>query len=605
MLYMKTIKLTPIKKGVAGEIKIPGSKSYTNRALLLAALTPHPVTILNPLQSDDTHAMIDCLKTLGIDVDVGENLIKVNGSIQDVKNKKYRLNARLSGTTIRFILALLCIVPGTKILEGEDGLNKRPIGPLVEALRQLGAKIEYLGKKGNPPLLIKSSKLKSGNIAISGETSSQYISALLMISPCIPKAGIQVDGEQVSKPYIDMTIDTMKTFGVKVKNDGYKNYELLSKGGYKARKYSVEGDFSSAGYFFALAALTKSEITVRNLNPKSMQPDKKILSVLKDMGNVVRYGKNAITLEGRGVRPISADMTDFPDQAQTLAVLAAFAKGRSILSGLQTLPMKETDRLQAVINELKKMQIKTEKTESKNYALTIYGGAPKPARVKTYGDHRMAMAFAVAGAKLKGMEIKDPQVVAKTFSLFWKFLASLGVGVIGAEQKNIILIGMRGSGKSTISKLLADRLKISHLDVDKLITSEAGLDILDIVRQKGWTYFRDIESKIIKKIFLLSDTVIATGGGAIVREKNASYLKKNGIFVFLNASANILVERNKKLSHNPRLTNKKTIDEEIRVLLKKRNILYKKLADITVSVDGKKPKDIVDEIIIKLKEKNI
>ncbi len=588
-------------KNIKARIAIPGSKSYTNRALLLAAIASNQVEIINPLLSDDTEAMIGCLRELGIDIQVGRNSVKVNGSIRDIKNKKYKLNARLSGTTIRFILALLCIVPGTKILAGDAGLNKRPIGPLVEALRQLGAKIEYLGKEGYPPLLIKSSKLNSGDMAVNGEISSQYISALLMILPCLPKTKIKIIGEQVSKPYIDMTIDTMKTFGAEIKNENYQNYEAISAGGYSLKKYTVEGDYSSAGYFFAVAGLTGSKITVDNLNPESLQPDKKILSVLEGMGNQVEYHKTSVTLTGKGVRPVSVDMNDFPDQAQTLAVLAAFAKGKTVLSGLQSLRVKETDRLQAIINELKSLKIKT---ELKNNTLAIYGGNPKPALIKTYGDHRMAMSFAVAGAKLRGMEIENPEVVAKTFPLFWESLASLGVDLEKTNSRNIILIGMRGSGKSAILKLLAKKLKIKSVDTDTLIISHAGMSIPKIVQKKGWKYFRDIESKIIKEI-PSSGNVIATGGGSILRKENAEYLKKKGVFVFLDASTDVLLKRNKKALKKPRLTDKKTVEQEIRALIKERIPVYRKLANITVSVDKKTPKNIVEEIIKKLKEKKI
>ena len=595
---MKTNKLIKIKKSVIGEVRAPGSKSFTNRALFIGAIAPHPVKIVNPLKSDDTDAMVDCLKKLGITVTSGKNFIKVNGSIKDIKDKKYELNARLSGTTIRFILALLCIVPGIKILRGDSELNKRPIGPLVDALRQLGADIEYMGKGGFPPLRISSSSLRSGNILMDGRVSSQYVSAILMILPHLPKVSIKIDGEQVSRSYIDMTIGIMKTFGIKVRNKGYKNYELAGKSGYTAKKYSVEGDFSSVGYFFAIAALSGSKITVHNLNPDSLQPDRKILEVLRSMGNAVKYGKNSVTLEGHGVRPVSVNMIDFPDQAQTLAVLAAFAKGRTVLSGLQSLRLKETDRLQALINELKKMNIRT---ELKHDTLAVQGGAPRPARIKTYGDHRMAMAFAVAKAGLKGMKIENPEVVAKTFPNFWEELKSILPRTQSDNSKNIILIGMRNSGKSTVLKILAKKLEMNPLDTDELVVSRAGMNIEEIVKKKGWEYFRDVESKIVKKISHSSSTLIATGGGAVMRAQNVEYLKSKGIFVFLNAKAKILISRNKKLSKKPKLTGEINVEKEVSALLKERIATYKELSDITVSVDNKTPENIVDEIIMKLK----
>ncbi|MDP3988251.1 MAG: 3-phosphoshikimate 1-carboxyvinyltransferase [Candidatus Levybacteria bacterium] len=422
---MNIIKIFPLKSSINAEIGIPGSKSYTNRALLLSALCKSQVVILNPLFSDDTKAMIGCLKTLGIKISVGKDSIKVSGNISSIKNGLYDLNANLSGTTIRFITALSAIVPGIKIIHGKEGLNKRPIGDLVEGLRQLGAKIEYLEKEGFPPIKISSSKLNGGTVKISGSTSSQFISALLMIAPLVGNLEIEIIDEEISKPYIDMTIDIMEKFGVPVSKR--ENKYTVSNNQYSIKKYTVEGDVSSASYFFAIAALTKSTLTLKNLNPKSVQADMKFLKILEKLGNKISYKKDSITIAGKGSSPVNVDMKDCPDQVQTMAVLAAFAKGKSKISGIGSLRVKETERVKAIEKELKKMGVKTVSTAD---TIVIEGGNPKPALIETYGDHRMAMAFAVAGAKLEGMEIKDPQVVEKTFPDFWEKLSSIGVGIL-------------------------------------------------------------------------------------------------------------------------------------------------------------------------------
>jgi 3-phosphoshikimate 1-carboxyvinyltransferase len=423
---MKQVKLSPLKKPATKKIEIPGSKSYTNRALLMAALTKNSVTIINPLISDDTHAMIACLKKLGIAVEVKNKSIVVSGSFHDIKNQTFDLNTNLAATAIRFLLPLLCIIPGNKTLKGEEGLNKRPIGELVNGLRQLGAEIEYLEKEGFPPLKITSSKLQSKTVHLKGDVSSQFFSSLFMIAPVIDGLTIQVDGKQISKPYIDMTIDSLKQFGITVENKEYKIYHVAPGQKYNRRTYTVEGDFSSAGYFFAIAALTKSTITVKNLNPNSMQADKKLLSVLERMGNVITYNKDQITIVGKGVKPVNLDMIDFPDQAQTIAVLEAFAKGKSILTGLESLHVKETDRLKATEKELQKMKIET---QSSFDTLTIYGNKPTATIIDTYGDQRTAMSFAVAGAEIPGMIINDPDVVNKTFPKFWDKLKEIGINV--------------------------------------------------------------------------------------------------------------------------------------------------------------------------------
>lgn len=423
---MKQLKLYPIEKPVRKTIEIPGSKSYTNRALLMAALTNNPVIIKNPLKSDDTVAMVNCLKKLGIKIEENSDSLLVVGSFADIKNSNYTLNTNLAATAIRFLLPLLCVIPGTKILQGEIGLNKRPIGELVKGLVQLGAKIEYLEHEGFPPLKITSSKLNSNTVHMKGDVSSQFFSALFMIAPVIGGLTLEVDGTQISKPYIDMTIDTMKNFGIEVKNYKYQKYTIKADQNYTCKEYTVEGDFSSAGYFIAIAALTKSTLILKNLNQYSFQADKKLISVITKMGSKVTTKKGEIIIAGKGVKPVTINMIDFPDQAQTVAALAAFAQGVTTLTGLQSLHVKETDRLKATETELKKMGIKTESTFD---TLTIYGGLPKAATIDTYGDQRTAMSFAVAGAKIQGMIINDPDVVNKTFPEFWEKLEQIGMEV--------------------------------------------------------------------------------------------------------------------------------------------------------------------------------
>lgn len=421
---MNYVTLHPLIPSNNATLSIPGSKSYTNRALILAALTKHPVQIKNILISDDTSAMIQCLQTLGIQIEKkGEDVL---GSIADVQDKEYELNCNLSGTTIRFLLALCCIIPGTKLISGEEGLNKRPIKELVEGLRQLGADISYTDQEGFPPLLVKSATLTEGVTKLQGDISSQYFSALLMIAPIVGNVTIEVLGNQISKPYIDMTLDTIARFGCEIKNESYKKYICSQNQAYNVSEYTVEGDLSSAGYFAAIAALTHSTITLKNINPHSKQADMQFIYLLKQMGSSVIEGVNDVTIVGKGVKPLHVDMENCPDQAQTLAVLAAFASGVTTMTGIRSLRVKETERAIAVCKELEKMGIKTEQTED---TITIYGGNPKPAQIDTYGDHRMAMSFAVAGTILEGMRINNSEVVSKTFPGFWQKLREINVSV--------------------------------------------------------------------------------------------------------------------------------------------------------------------------------
>ncbi len=345
----------------------------------------------------------------------------MHDDIACVEEKEYNLYAHDSGTTVRFMLALLCLVPGVKIIQGSKRLNERPIEDLVDGLRRLGAEIEYTGQKGQLPVKVTSSKITGRSVRVKGDISSQFLSALLLISPYAP-AGltIRLEGGLISKPYIDMTLSCMRDWGVKV--DVREGEYFIEHQHYRKKEYVIEGDFSSAGYFFAIAVLTRSTITLENLNPASAQADRKFLDILAKMGNEVYFGEQKIRIQGKQILAQDVDMEDCPDQVMTMAVLAAFADGVTKISGVRSLRVKETERVVAIMNELRKMGIRTEDTHD---TLTIYGGSPHAAAIDTYNDHRMAMAFAVAGMRLPGLVINHPEVVNKTFPTFWKCLERL------------------------------------------------------------------------------------------------------------------------------------------------------------------------------------
>lgn len=594
---MHIIICIPLSHPVRAEVTIPGSKSYTNRAVLIAAMIKGIVVIKNPLFSDDTLAMIHCLRTLGIEIDIKTDCIKVIGSLDDIKNGDYVLNAQLSGTTLRFLLPLLTIVLGTKILTGGEGLRKRPIKELVDALRTLGADIAYIDTPDYPPLRVTASTFRAQKIVLDGGVSSQYISALLMIAPLVSPFTIEVHGVQISKPYIDMTIDIMKQFGVVVVseaiNDMCHTYFVSGQQMYHAKKYVVEGDFSGAGYFFAIAALTRSTLKIKNLNPDSVQPDKKLLSVLEQMGSKIIYSKKAITIQGGGVKPMEIQVVDCPDQAQTLAVLAAFAQGSTTLLGVRSLHGKETERVVALEQELRRMQIGVVSTID---TMTITGGNPQPARIRTYGDHRMAMSFAIAGAQLHNMEICHPEVVTKTFPDFWKQYHNIGIRTKKVTP-HIILIGMRGSGKTTVAQLLSAQLHIPCIDLDSLVVQKTGMSIADIVATHGWDYFRERESEIVRDITSHSPMIIATGGGVVVRSHNTTVLKKRGIMILLTCSVETMALRIAGNREIPFLTDKKNMREELEEIDRARKQLYEDAADYIINTDNRTPTAIVQEII--------
>ncbi len=425
---MKSIKILPLEYSITGEITLSGCLSYTVRAMALAALTAGKVKIVNALKSDDTYAIFNAFKTLGIRVEEGSDYFVIEGDLRDVKEANYEININISGRSARTLLAILCLVPGTKILTCEEGFKNRPVGDLVDGLSQLGAKIEYLEKQGFLPVKIISSKLRPGKVKINGAVSSQFVSAILMIAPLVGEIEIEVVGEQSSKPFIDMTIEAMDSFGVHVKNNNYREYFVAGGQSYTKDIYFVEPDAISASYFWSIAALTKSKIKVLNLSPDSKQGDVKFADILGKMGCVVRKDAEGIEVEGTDtMRGVSVDMRDMPDTAATLAVTAAFAKRKTVISGLSNLKFKETDRIEAPRRELEKMGVRAESSDN---SLTIFGGNAHGAVIDTYGDHRMAMAFAVAGTRIPGVVINDPEVVSKSFPDFWKKLEEIGVKML-------------------------------------------------------------------------------------------------------------------------------------------------------------------------------
>lgn len=431
---MDRIEIIPLKKPLDASINLPGCLSYTIRAMALAAMTPSSngaslrgVKIVNPSKSDDTYAMFNAFKTLGIRLEEGVDFFVIEGNLQDVKEADYEVNSGISGRSARTLLAMLCLVPGTKILTCAEGFKKRPVGDLVDGLSQLGARIEYLENEGYLPVKIISSKLNSGKIKLKGEISSQFVSAILMIAPLVGDIEIEAEGKQASKPFVDMTIESMGSFGVRVRNDSYQKYYVGGGQAYSKDIYIVEPDAISASYFWSIAALTQSRIKILNLSSKSRQGDVRYADILGKMGCIVREDSEGIEVGGTGVlRGVNVDMSNMPDTVQTLAVTAGFAEGKTVIEGIRNLKFKETDRIEAPRRELEKMEVKAESTTD---SLTIIGGNAHGAVIDTYGDHRMAMAFAVAGTRIPGVIINDPDVVSKSFPGFWKKLEEIGVGI--------------------------------------------------------------------------------------------------------------------------------------------------------------------------------
>ena len=417
----------PVAKPVNSEVRVPGSKSFTNRALVIAALAEGTTAIHGASDSNDSSVMIELLEQLGVGIEVNGENIKVKGIGGKFKSFKGELDVEDAGTVMRFMTALCCLVPGEIVLKGSERMHQRPIKELVDGLKQLGADISYMRVEGYPPLKIKGGTIRGGKVTVSGSISSQFVSAMLMISPLLEKdTEINIKDEQVSEPYIDMTINAMQEFGVKVEKKG-NLYTVNADQSYEATTYNVEGDASSASYLFAIAAVTNGKVMVTNISKNSLQSDAHFVDILGLMGCKVTETDSYIEVIGTGkLNAVNVNMQDMPDIAQTLAVVAAFAKGETIITGLKTLQLKESKRITALQTELAKMGIEC---EAGNDFIKIRGGNPKGAFINTYNDHRMAMSFAVAGARVEGVIIESPEVVKKSFPTFWTTLQSMGIKV--------------------------------------------------------------------------------------------------------------------------------------------------------------------------------
>jgi len=431
---METVALTPPSGSITAELSISGSKSYTNRALLLAAQAHGISRLTSASLSSDSEAMIRALRLLGVSIHESHD---ENGAVLVVEGRgtsflpcSGTIDVGPAGTTMRFLTALCAAIPGVDVtLCGSERMHVRPIKELVDALTACGAQVEYLGRAGCPPLRIRTPKqLAGGTVTMDGSVSSQFISALLLTSSLhASPLTIELSSEQISKSYIDMTIQSLADFGVTVHNDSYRRYSTPTGAACVAREYQIEGDASGASYLWGLAAVSGGTVTVHNINPHSAQGDVHFPALLEQMGCSVSRAERSITVRGtRQLKGIRADMSNMPDTAQTLAVIAALAHGTTTITGLSTLRVKETDRIAALHTELLKLGIASEPGPD---FLVVHGGSPGAARIATYDDHRMAMSFAMLGAACPGIQIEEPHVVEKSFPDFWQVLASCGIGV--------------------------------------------------------------------------------------------------------------------------------------------------------------------------------
>ncbi|ECA4739992.1 3-phosphoshikimate 1-carboxyvinyltransferase [Salmonella enterica subsp. enterica serovar Lerum] len=423
---MESLTLQPIAR-VDGAINLPGSKSVSNRALLLAALACGKTVLTNLLDSDDVRHMLNALSALGINYTLSADRTRCditgNGGALRAPGA-LELFLGNAGTAMRPLAAALCLGQNEIVLTGEPRMKERPIGHLVDSLRQGGANIDYLEQENYPPLRLRGG-FTSGEIEVDGSVSSQFLTALLMTAPLAPEdTTIRVKGELVSKPYIDITLNLMKTFGVEIANHHYQQFVV--KGGqqyHSPGRYLVEGDASSASYFLAAGAIKGGTVKVTGIGRKSMQGDIRFADVLEKMGATITWGDDFIACTRGELHAIDMDMNHIPDAAMTIATTALFAKGTTTLRNIYNWRVKETDRLFAMATELRKVGAEVE--EGHDYIRITPPAKLHHADIGTYNDHRMAMCFSLVALSDTPVTILDPKCTAKTFPDYFEQLARM------------------------------------------------------------------------------------------------------------------------------------------------------------------------------------
>jgi 3-phosphoshikimate 1-carboxyvinyltransferase len=424
-------RVVPSEGPLDAVVRVPGSKSITNRALVAAALSEGPSRLEGVLFADDTEAMLSSLVALGFDLEIDRvaETVVVAGRGGAVPDGPTALDARASGTTSRFLIPLLALGTGPYTLDGSEQLRARPMADGLDAAATLGARVTDLGQPGHLPVRIAAAPggaSAGAEVRVHGSVSSQFLSGLLLAAPCLPRGlTVLIDGELVSRPYVDMTIAVMTSFGAEVSWPDETSIRVAATG-YRGRTYAIEPDASAASYFFAAPAIVGGRVTVEGLGTDAVQGDVQFVDALELMGATVERAAGSITVTGGdGLLGVDVDFTDISDTAQTLAAVAAFADGATTVTGIGFIRRKETDRIAAVVHELRACGVDADELAD---GFRVTPGPVHAARVRTYEDHRMAMSFALLGLRVAGIEIEDPGCVAKTFPTFWSVLESLRTG---------------------------------------------------------------------------------------------------------------------------------------------------------------------------------
>jgi 3-phosphoshikimate 1-carboxyvinyltransferase len=405
-------------KNIDIEIEAPPSKAHTLRAISIASLAEGRSIIINPLLGEDQKNLINCIKNLGIEISIDSDRLMITGNNGKYIPQSDVLNVGESGVSMNFLCSLACLAEREIIISGDESLCERPINEVVSGLTQLGCEIQYLKKNGFPPVRIKSKRIPGGKAVMNGKKTSQYFSSIAIAAPyAASKVELHCSDRMSERPYFDISMAMMSDFGVEIENNNYTNIIIPNDKKYCAREIKMEGDYSSAAFFFLAAAICKSAVQVTNLSQVSKQGDKVFVELLHEMGCEIAVNENGIKIIGKRLTAIKTDMKDIPDLVPPLAIACAYASGTSRLSGVGHLRNKECNRLQAIVDGLAVMNVKSSYDDD---SLTIDGcNEMKAGEINPRKDHRIAMSFAVAGLPLSGQIIIDESCVKKSFPDFW------------------------------------------------------------------------------------------------------------------------------------------------------------------------------------------
>ena len=418
------IEIRPLKR-VKAEVHVPGSKSYTQRALVIASLAEGNSILRNTLVSEDTQHLVEALRLLGAGIVASDRDLIVTGTGGHIRTPERELYLGNNGTAMRFLIGVASLGSGDITLTGDPRLCERPVRPLLEGIGSLGVASTCRFTEGLPPVTVHGGSLHGGHVVFQDIESSQYVSSILIAAPYAGgDVDIEIRGSVVSRPYVEMTRSVMKVFGVPVESSGENRLAVKGGNRYRSCRYPVEGDLSSASYFFLAAALCGGTVRVMNTNFWTHQGDVRVLRYLKELGCSVAATDQWIEVSGGKLTggDFTAFMEDIPDMVPTLAVLAALRPGRTVIRNVRHLRIKESNRLEALVAELKKTGIRAEEFED---GIAVTGGMPRGAEIETYNDHRIAMSFAVLGLAVPGMRIRNPSCVGKSFPGFWEELNKL------------------------------------------------------------------------------------------------------------------------------------------------------------------------------------